>query len=114
VTREADVHEIVKAAQTLAAGVGFAHWGHTFEHAVMAFARYLGTVPDCTPTELTTSDIEELQHLAEGVIEVIEARLEMGRDRKSVQRDLAGAVYRIRRELEQIELWRRHYLARLS
>jgi hypothetical protein len=105
------MHEIVTTARTLVDDVAAAHRGRRFEDAVAAFTGLLETVPDYGPTELAASDITELTQLAEVVIRLIEARLDARHDGAGVQRDLAEAVYCIRRQLEQMDVWRRHYLA---
>lgn len=103
------MNAIVTKAEACAGEVAGAKFGGTFDHAVEHFITLLGTVPDCGPRQLAAADIDRLRDLAEGVIQLIELRLELHDDRRSIQRNLASGVYRIRRVLEQIDLWRRHY-----
>ena len=74
------------------------------------FVGALAHVPDFPAAEFTTLEIEHLSATAEQVIEAIERRLENSRDRVATQQELAESVYEIRRELEEITRWRRHYL----
>lgn len=100
------------AAMEVAQSVFEAKRGGRFNRAVQEFVGVLRTVPDCAPVEISAGMIQVLQHLAERVIQQIEHRLATGEDRRSLQRDLAEAVYDIRRALEEIDLWQRHYAAR--
>jgi hypothetical protein len=66
-------------------------------------------VPDCAPHALSVAEVTTLRHLAEGVIEQIEARLSARADPASRQQALAGTVYEIARLMEEITIWSRHY-----
>ena len=74
------------------------------------FVGALAHVPDFPAAEFTPLEIEQLSATAEQVIEAIERRLENSKDRVATQQELAESVYEIRRELEEITRWRRHYL----
>lgn len=104
---------LVTRAAALAAAVGAAELAlaRTLERAVAQFTRFLATMPDYGPTEITKADIDRVCGLAENVIQLIERRIDTRHDRPSVQRDLADDVYRIRSKLEEIDLWRRHYIS---
>lgn len=103
------MNAMVARVEALAGEIAGTRHGRSFGHAVDQFVELLGSVPDLGPGELAATDIARLRDLAEGVIQLIELRLESDDDRQSRQRNLAGGVYKIRRQLEQIELWRRHY-----
>ena len=102
------MNAIVVKGEALAGEVVGARLGRTFDHAVEQFIGLLATVPDCEPRELAVADVDRLRDLAEGMIQLIELRLESHDDRRWIQRDLASGVYRVRQALEQIEIWRRH------
>ena len=74
------------------------------------FVGALAHVPDFPAAEFTPLEIEQLSATAEQVIEAIERRLENSKDRVATQQELAESVYEIRREMEEITRWRRHYL----
>ncbi len=97
-----------------AARLNDAHWRRPFEHAAGRFVRLLGSVPDCGAHEISDAEVRTLQGIAEGVIGRIEARIDAGGDSVAVQRALAGRVYEIRRLLEEVYEWRRHYAMRRS
>jgi len=80
----------------------------------MEFAHLLTTVPDYPPREFSTDSIGVLAQMAEDVITRIERRVSTGDDSGAVQLDLVEAVYDIRRALEEIDRWRRHYARRRS
>ena len=77
--------------------------------AARQFVAALALVPDCPISDFASSALDTLQPAAERVVATIEARLDAGRDRDSVQLELAKAIYDIRRELEEINRWRQHY-----
>lgn len=98
---------VLHAAERFERQVASARLGITFERAVMGFIRLLASVPDPRSSPLTTDEMLSLRAVAERVVEQIESRLDGHRDRTSVKHELAGAVYRIRRETEAIDLWHR-------
>jgi len=104
--------DIIVQAVEAAARLNDAHWRRPFEHAATRFVRLLGTVPDCAAHEISDADVGALQKIAEGVIGRIEARIDAGADSAAIQRALAGKVYEIRRLLEEVYDWRRHFAAR--
>ncbi|OFW18033.1 MAG: hypothetical protein A3H97_04065 [Acidobacteria bacterium RIFCSPLOWO2_02_FULL_65_29] len=109
VESERMMNAIVAKVEAIAGEIAGTRHGRSFGHAVDQFIEVLGSVPDRGPGDLSAADIARLRDLAEGVIQLIELRLESDDDRQSRQRDLAGGVYKIRKQIEQIELWRRHY-----
>jgi hypothetical protein len=107
--------DIMLQAVDAAAQLNDAHWGRPFEHAATRFTQLLGSVPDCEAHEVPDADVRALQRIAEDVIDRIEARIDTGADSAAIQRALAGRVYEIRRLLEEVYEWRRHYrMGRLS
>jgi hypothetical protein len=101
--------ELLGAISAAAEGLSSAS-GRTFLKLLRDFVGALAHVPDFPSAEFTPVEIEHLSATAERVIEAIERRIEAGNDRMTTQRELAEAVYEIRRELEEIAHWRRHYL----
>ena len=97
-----------------AARLNDAHWRRPFEHAATRFIQVLGSVPDCRAHEISDAEVGTLQKLSEGVIGRIEARIDAGADSAAIQRALAGKVYEIRRLLEEVYEWRRHFAVRRS
>ena len=53
--------------------------------------------------------LQLLQPVAEQVIQQIEDHLATVSDRHAIQRSLAEAIYELRRTLEELDYWRRHY-----
>ena len=108
-----DIHaspEVVEQALAISDAVRRATHRHAFQRAVGAFVQLLTTIPDYAPREFSSDAIAVLCSLAEGVITHIEERLSTGRDPERVKVDLAEAVYDIRRALEEIDTWHRHYV----
>jgi hypothetical protein len=85
-----------------------AHSG-AFKKAVDGFVQVLAAVPDYAPAMFSDQAVGALLELSEQVIEQIEQRINTQQDGASVQQDIVEAVYDIRRELENIDTWRRHY-----
>ena len=83
--------------------------GHAFEKAVEGFVRLLATVPDFPPAAFSDDAVGSLQSLSEQVIARIEQRVDTQQDSASVQQDIVESVYDIRRALEDIDRWRRHF-----
>jgi hypothetical protein len=101
--------ELLGAISAAAEGLSSAS-GRTFLKLMREFVAALAHVPDFPAAEFSTLEIEQLSATAEQVIEAIERRLENNRDKVATQQELAESVYEIRRELEEITRWRRHYL----
>ena len=85
--------------------------GGAFVAGVERFVAFLGTIPDNKFSDVTESVVVTLRREADRLVDCIENRLELSGDRSSVQQKLASSVYDIRRNMEQIELWLRHYRA---
>jgi hypothetical protein len=101
--------ELLGAISAAAEGLSSAS-GRTFLKLMREFVGALAHVPDFPAAEFTPLEIEQLSATAEQVIEAIERRLENSKDRVATQQELAESVYEIRREMEEITRWRRHYL----
>jgi len=85
--------------------------GGAFVAGVERFVAFLGTIPDNKFSDVTESVVVTLRREADRLVDCIENRLELSGDRSSVQQKLASSVYDIRRNMEQVELWLRHYRA---
>lgn len=101
--------DVVRQAVELAGAIRETARRRAFEKAVRGFVQLLATVPDHPAREFSGEQIEVLRTLAESVIDRIEERISVDDDPASVQMELAGAVYEIRRRLENIDQWRRHF-----
>jgi len=104
---------LVALAAQAAARVRDAGSVRTSVHAAAAFIDLLGTVPDEAADALSAGDAVTLQQLAEQVIDSIEARI-AGTSRAKDAQTLASDVYEIRRQLEEVNRWRRHYSLKRS
>ncbi len=80
-----------------------------FTDKLKQIVRALGTIPDAAPGEFTATDMKRLSQLAEETVEAIERRIDSGGDGEKVQQQLAGTVYEIRRRMEVVETWFRHF-----
>jgi hypothetical protein len=100
--------EIGVTALRRGAAVFDATTSRQLQRAVDEFAAVLRTIPDGPPDETAEATLQLLQLTSERVIQRIEDRLAIA-DRQVVQRKLAGAIYELRRTLEALDYWRRHY-----
>jgi hypothetical protein len=82
-----------------------------FLTSVRAVIDALALVPDYAPPALSHGDLDTLQTLGERAIAAIELRLAREEAQGSSQVELARAVYDLRRELEELDRWRKHYRA---
>lgn len=85
--------------------------GGAFVADVERFVAYLGVMPDNQVTDITEPVAAAVRREADRIVDCIEKRLEHGGDRPSVQRKLASSIYDVRRRMERLELWFRHYRA---
>ncbi len=99
---------LLSLAARAAAQVRDADSVRTCIHAAAAFIDVLATVPDEAAGALSAGDTRTLERLAEEVIDSIEARIARTSREKDAQ-TLASEVYEIRRQLEEVNRWRRHY-----
>jgi hypothetical protein len=82
------------------------------QRAITDFIAGLRTIRDGLPDQSSADQIAALQSLAERVIDRIEDHLADASDRNDIQLGLAVSVYAIRRSLEEIVYWHKHYTHR--
>jgi uncharacterized protein YgfB (UPF0149 family) len=82
--------------------------GKTLAGGVRQFIETLGLFPDNPAAELSAESFEMVTNLAEQIIAHIERRIETEDDKSN--QELAESVYDIRRNVEEIYRWRKHYL----
>lgn len=90
-------------------GVAAASRGKAFETSVSKFTETLATVPDYPHAEMSQASFDLINGLAEQVIAHVERRIEESRDDESLKEQMAESVYAIRRVLEELFRWRRHF-----
>jgi hypothetical protein len=83
--------------------------GGAFVADVERFVAHLGAMPDNQVTDITESVAASVRREADRIVDCIENRLEHGGDRPSIQQKLASSIYDVRRIMERVELWFRHY-----
>ena len=86
--------------------------GRPFLNAVRTFVTALQRIPEGAATEYSHEQLAVVRDLAERVIAEIEDRLEDADDQPHVELELASAIYAIRRTLEDVHHWQRHFLGR--
>ena len=78
--------------------------------AVRHFVEFLHTVPDSTAAEWSHESLALVRKTSEDVVDTIERQLERTGAIGASERKLAEEVYAIRRALENIDHWERHFL----
>jgi hypothetical protein len=102
--------DLVNAAAAQFEAVRQARHHRALEYEAAAFTRLLATVPDHhAPGALGMDAIARLRELAESVIVEIERCVRSRQSSDAAQVHLVSWVYDIRRELEEIDRWSRHY-----
>jgi hypothetical protein len=81
-----------------------------FLKSVRDFVAALSRVPDYPAGTFSPVEIAQLSSTSERVIGSIETRIESRQDPSGIQQQLAESIYDVRRELEEIGRWRRHFL----
>ena len=100
-------HQILDAVEA-ASRVRYAHTQRELTHAVSDFIRFIGEVPDESGPRLAADDARLIQSLGDDVINRIEKQV--GETVAPAQaQSLVGAVYEIRRLLEEVNYAREHY-----
>ena len=99
---------IVADAVDAVAQVRDARHLRAFKHAVAAFTRAVGSVPDEGAEAVTSDQGRMLQLLGQDVIDLIEERVADALHGGDAQA-LVSAVYEIRRLLEEVHRFRLHY-----
>ena len=84
------------------------HYG-AFTRKLAHMVSALGAIPDSSPLHFTKDDLIRLRELADEAVEAVERRIESGGDDEASQQQLAGTVYEIRRRMEAVEIWFRHF-----
>lgn len=102
--------DLIRTASAAAQGLSLDLSGKSFQKLAREFVNALAEVPDLPAAEFTAVEIEQLSSTADHVIAMIERRIEAATDRPALQQDLASTIYDIRRRLEEISRWRRHFL----
>ena len=102
--------ELVTAVSETAQALAQTESGRSFVKSIAKILDALSRVPDYSSTAFSSEEIARLQLAAEQSITAIEVRIETGDDNGTVQLKLARAIYELRRELEEVDRWRRHYL----
>jgi len=108
-TMAAHLEEIDKAVQQLRLDQDQSAFTHTLAHVVSA----IGAISDSPPEGCTADAMVRLRELAEETVQAIEQRLDAGGDGEKVQQRLAGTVYEVRKRMEAVEIWFRHYFSDL-
>ena len=104
-TTPSTLEEIDKTLQQLQLAQHQSAFTHKLAHVVSA----IGAIPDSPPEGFTAGDMDRLRELAEETVEAIERRLDSGGDADKVQQRLAGTVYEVRKRMEAVEVWFRHF-----
>jgi len=76
---------------------------------VHAFIDLIATVPDHAPGEVSRESLNALRALAEEVISRIEDYLAQTDGRPRQAQELASSIYEIRKTLERVHYWEKHY-----
>jgi len=79
-----------------------------FTHKLARVVSAIGAIADLPPQEVTAEAMVRLRELADETVEAIEGRIDTAGDIHTQQR-LAGTVYEIRRRMEVVETWFRHF-----
>ena len=103
------IQEKLAEAIAIVDGLPNTRRGGAFVAHVERFVAFLGAMPDNRVSDVTESLVVSVRREADRIVECIENRLEHGRDRSAIQQKLASSIYDVRRNMEQVELWLRHY-----
>jgi hypothetical protein len=79
------------------------------EEDVSAFVEVLECFPDYPATTFSPASLQRVQDQAEGVIETVERTVQDSPDDRRSQR-LVAHIYAIRRAVEEIDRWQKHYI----
>jgi chemotaxis regulatin CheY-phosphate phosphatase CheZ len=83
-------------------------------HKLAQVVSAIGAIPDLPPQDFTADAMARLRELADETVEAVERRIDSGGDSGSVQQQLAGTVYEIRRRMEVVDTWFRHFAGPLG
>jgi hypothetical protein len=96
----------------LAKAVAAAPHERALAKAVRPFVAFLQTIPDSAAAEWSHDSLAAVRNASEDVVEAIEQLLERTEAAGASERRLAEQIYAIRRALENIDHWERHFLGR--
>lgn len=82
--------------------------GRAFAKSIRDFVDALARIPDYPATEFSPLELEQLSSRAEHVIAAIERQIED--DAANPRPDLVEMIDDVRRQIAEINRWRRHYL----
>ena len=99
---------LVADAVTAARQARDAQTAHALRHAVGDFIGIIGAVPDEQAHSLSAGDTRLLQSLGQDVIDGIEEHVASSANDARAQ-SLVISIYEIRRLLEEVDRWHRHY-----
>jgi hypothetical protein len=102
--------DLLKAAATAAQELMSTASSRSLRQLAREFVDALARVPGYPAAEFSPLEIEQLSSTAEHVIAAIERRIDDEDDQSSARQELAETIYDVRRNLEEISRWRRHYL----
>jgi hypothetical protein len=85
--------------------------GRAFRKVVRDFVDALARVPGLPATEFSPLELEQLSSKAEHVIAAIERHIEDDDDKESARLLLGDEIDEVRRQITEINRWRRHYLS---
>jgi len=84
--------------------------GRAFRKVVRDFVDALARVPGLPATEFSPLELEQLSSKAEHVIAAIERHIDDDDDKESARSLLGDEIDEVRRQITEINRWRRHYL----
>ena len=84
--------------------------GRAFRKVVRDFVDALARVPGLPATEFSPLELEQLSSKAEHVIAAIERHIDDDDDKENARLLLGDEIDEVRRQITEINRWRRHYL----
>ena len=103
------IQEKLAEAIGIVSGLSNTRRGRAFVSDVERFVAFLGALPDSQVSELSGSLVASVRREADRIVDCIERRIDSGMDKPAVRQKLASSIYAVRRNMEQLELWHRHY-----
>lgn len=103
------IQEALAEATDIVNGLSNARSGRAFVADVERFVAFLGSVPDNKASEITDSLVTSVGLVADQIVDRIENRIDSAKDKPAVRQRLASSIYDVRRNMEQLEQWHRHY-----
>jgi hypothetical protein len=80
-----------------------------FTHRLAQIVAALGEIPDWRAHSVTAAELARLRELADETADAIERRIDSSADDLAVQQQLAGTIYEVRKRMEAVEVWVRHF-----